>query len=138
MSEIFDPGSEEAERLRRQKHILLGVILLLSCAFGVLNSIYASTSGWETASFILDTLSFSLCLSAWCACDAHLRGSRLGRGLRWTIILFALVGFPMYAFRSRGRHGWSLLGLGALFFLLQAAASVGSEWLTDIVRGASG
>ncbi len=138
MDELVDSHPDTAESLQRQKLILLGVMLLLSGIFGVLDSLYASTPGWERTSLIMDTLSFAFCLSVWCGCDAQLRGFRLSRGLRWTIILIALVGFPVYAFRSRGRQGWSLLGLGVLFFLLLMVVTVGLGWLTDAVRGDSG
>ena len=138
MNEIIDSHPDTAASLKRQKLILLVVMLLLSGIFGVLDSVYASTPSWEKTSFILDTLSFAFCLSVWCGCDAQLRGFRLSRGLRWTIILIAFIGFPIYAFKSRGRKGWSLLGLGVLFFLLLLVASVGLGWLTDVVRGDSG
>ena len=111
-------------------------MLLLSAVFGILDSIYASLPGWEKTSFIADSLSFAFCLSVWCSCDAQLRGFRLSPGLRWTIILFSFIGFPIYAFKSRGRQGWSLLGLGFLFFLLLMLVTVGLGVLTDIIRGA--
>jgi hypothetical protein len=135
MIEIIDSSPDAVERLKRQKIVMLVIMLLLSGLFGVLDSFYAATPGADRALFIADTLSFAFCLSVWCASDAQLRGFRLSRGLRWTIILIALIGFPVYAFRSRGRRGWSLFGLGVLFFLLLMAASVGTGWITDIIRG---
>src|SRR5205814_7491077 len=98
--------------LKRQKRIVLAVMLLLSALFGVVDSLLASVSSWERTSFILDTASFTFCVMAWCSFDALSRGFRLTSRLRWTIFLIAVAGFPIYAFRSRGRQGWTLLGLG--------------------------
>ncbi|MCC6698236.1 MAG: hypothetical protein IT365_21615 [Candidatus Hydrogenedentes bacterium] len=135
MGDNDNPQLDLAEYLTRQKFILLAVMLLLSGVFGVLDSVFASTPGWAKSLFMLDTLSFMFCLLLWCGCDAQLRGFTLGRGLRWTIFLIALVGFPIYAFKSRGRNGWSLVLLGALFFLMLAVVSAGAGCLTDVVRG---
>lgn len=134
MIEIIDSSPEAAEGLKRQKFILLVIMVVLSGLFGVLESLYATTPGADRALFVADTLSFAFCLSVWCASDAQLRGFRLSRGLRWMIILIALIGFPVYAFRSRGRQGWSLFGLGVLFFMLMMAVSVGAGLVTDAVR----
>ncbi|MCC6487865.1 MAG: hypothetical protein IT364_10230 [Candidatus Hydrogenedentes bacterium] len=137
MENADDSHPDIVANLERQKLILLGVILLLSGIFGILDGILAATPGWEKTSTILDTLSFMFCLLLWCATDAQLRGYTLSRSLRWTIFLVAFVGFPIYAFRSRGRRGWLLLAQSVLFLLLMVAVSVGAELLADVVRGAA-
>ncbi len=138
MNEVVDSHPDSSKSLRRQKWILVVMMFVLSGLFGVLDSIYASTPGWERTSFLLDTVSFAFCLSVWCSCDAQLHGFRLNRGLRWAIILIALIGFPIYAFQSRGRRGWLLFGMGLLCFVLMMGVSVGLGWLTDVVRGEAG
>lgn len=133
MYELTDPVLDQIRNLKRQKLIVLGVMLALSGIFGVLDSVYESVPGWEKTSFILDTLSFAICLSVWCSYDAALHGFRLSPGVRLAVILIALIGFPVYAFKYRGRGGWRLLGLGVLFFLLLMGVSIVAGCVTDLI-----
>ena len=52
MSEIFLSSLDDPEHLKRRKLIWLGVMLFLSCLFGVLDSIYTATPGWERTSLV--------------------------------------------------------------------------------------
>ena len=133
MSEAIISSPEQADHLKRYKRIMLGVMVILSGIFGVLDSVFVSVPGWERTSLILDSVSFAFCVSMWCYYDAILIGYKLQRALRLSILLITFIGFPIYAFKSRGRRGWRLLALGILFFLVLVGVSIGLGWLTDLI-----
>ena len=119
-----------AEVPERAKNILLWAMFLLSGVFGVLESLLESSSGWQNILFYLDLISFVFCLSVWCGFDAQVHGYELDRSLRWSLILVTIVGFPVYAFRSRGRLGWSLLRKSLLFLVLLVVFQALLAWAT--------
>ncbi len=112
-------------------------MLLSSVVFGVLDTIYAEVESWERASLLLDGLSFGFLLLLWCAYDARLQDFWLSTGLRVVVFLIPIVGFPVYAFKSRGQRGWGLLGLGVVFFILSMGLSIVTSWLTETIGGFS-
>ncbi len=79
----------------------------------------------------LTLLSFAYPLAAtwWCWLDHAQRSDEpFPRWLTWLLILLPIAGFPVYAFRSRGRRGWRLI--------LNAIALFGGYMLLMIASGA--
>ncbi len=133
MTEVASLSPERVIHLKRNKGYLLGIMVLLSGIFAVLDSFFASVPGWDRTSLILDSVSFAFCVSVWCYYDALLIGFELRRALRLSILLITFIGFPVYAFKSRGRRGWRLLALGLVFFLVLMGVSIGLGWLMDLI-----
>jgi hypothetical protein len=137
---MMDTGdnSATAEGLKRQKLALLLTIISLSALFSVLETAYASSWGSEKGLFILDSLSFNFCTLMWCTTDAQLHGLRVGGRLRLAILIITPIGFPVYAFQTRGRRGWPLFGKSILFLALLVAVSVGAGVVTESLGSSTG
>lgn len=89
----------------------------------VVMAITAIVAGASTAIFGEDALSLwsfviLVQMIVWCHRDARARQFPLRRGLRLLLILFGVIGLPVYFFRSRGLAG----GLRALLLLILFAA----------------
>ncbi len=132
MHEATYSSAAPTDSLVRRKRLILVAMVALTCFFAVLDSVFMSVRGWERSSF-LHAFSFAFCLVVWCSADATLHDFRFGWGFRWCIFLFTVIAFPIYAFKSCGRGGWRLLGLGFLFFSALLAVSFTVEWVTDLL-----
>ena len=132
MTEALDLSHIDDHRLRGRRLIILGTMLALAGTLGVLDTIYAASASWQSSSMFINGLVMSFLTLAWCITDAQWIGYRIGGVLRVVIVLFAIVGFPIYAFRSRGRGGWRLLGLGLLFFIGLLIVSGVASWITAL------
>jgi hypothetical protein len=72
----------------------------------------------------LQALATALTVPAWCHYDARQHGHPFGTGLRLLVLFVAVIGFPIYAFRTRGVRGFRLIA-SALAILV--AVSVAAE-----------
>jgi hypothetical protein len=124
MNEMAELSPDKTARLNLQKWILLSAMVLIGGVFSILDRIYSSIHGAD----IIGVLALAFCLSGWCSCDAQQRGYRPSRILSIAVIWIPLIGFPIYAFRSRGWRGWNLLGYGLLYFVV--VIYWGTGWVT--------
>jgi hypothetical protein len=131
MDEVISSSTVPGTSLVSTKRLMVATMLVLTCVFAVLDVVLEAVPGWEQTSFLLDGLSFTFCLMVWCSADSRLHDFRLTPRFRWCIFLFAIIAFPIYAFKSRGRAGWRLLGLGLLFLAAMMAGSFALGWLTE-------
>jgi len=123
---------------RKKRRVIL-ILYGLGVVFGVLDTLFADLASYGPASEVLGALSIILGISLWCHYDASQRDYTIGRALRLAILLILLVGFPVYAFRTRGWSGFGLIGWGILFFVsfvaLYGAAGLVTAGACHLLQG---
>ena len=72
---------------------------------------------------------------AWCFEDAQRRGHRIGRTMGPVLILFFMVGFPIYLLQTRGFGAFKSLGMAlflvGLMFTCMVAAAIATTYIGD-------
>ena len=119
----------------RKKRRILAIMLGLAALVGVVGAVLAK---WELNGVVWrlpSRIAIIVCVGVWCHYDARERDYPLGAGLRVLILLFLFVGFPVYAFRTRGWRGFGLIGLAIPFFLAVAAVLGGIFVVTEWALG---
>ncbi|MGD9636840.1 MAG: hypothetical protein AB7G28_16455 [Pirellulales bacterium] len=69
----------------------------------------------------------------WCFLDADERGDRIGGVLKWILILFFYVGFPIYVFRSRSVRGFVTLAHAFLLVCGMVVCMISTATITLFV-----
>lgn len=131
-------SSEESQSIRRKRFLCLSVFLLSPFAFGVIDLIYYDSQSAEDSSYLISTIIGIFAIVGWVSYDAALRDYPLSSGLRWCVILLAVVGVPLYLVRTRGWKGAAIIGFGLPALLISMATySLGYSvaWLTGSWRG---
>ena len=67
----------------------------------------------------------------WCTYDAQERKLTFGRDLSIALVLFPMIGFPIYCIKSRGANGIYLMILGYIFAAILGSLSIGSFCVAD-------
>jgi hypothetical protein len=124
----------ETLKARKNKNLFLAAMIGASILIGISDSMFASVKDWQRLSFMISTLFFAFCTTFWCHYDSIVQNYDLKGRLRLTILLITVIGFPIYAFKSRGRAGWKLLFSGFLFFITSTFLQVGAESATDLLK----
>jgi hypothetical protein len=110
---------------RKKRSLALAVFLGTSVAFGIVDLLLYQNAGWESCSWILNTIVGVVAIVAWCRYDSQIRGYPLSASLKLLIWLIALIGVPVYLVQSRGWKGAAKLGFGLPVFLLNAGLYYG-------------
>jgi len=138
MSTEVEPTSETGDRAdrdaaRRGRTNALMVMWALMVIAGV-SSAFAQNGSAAAEIFAgLAALVVPIAIATWCYYDARLHDIEIGRAFMVLIILVAIVGFPVYAFRSRGVRGFLLIGYSLLVATALLAFSAGSAIATDLL-----
>ncbi len=74
----------------------------------------------------------------WCYADAEVRDYRIGKITRLGLVMFFIIAFLIYVFRTRGLRGFKTLGLTALFVAAMAACFFAAGLLTVYIRHFAG
>lgn len=120
---------------RRRKRLVLLIILAAWALNGILDALFAEMASFEKYSELFAVVCFAFCTRLWCHYDSQERGFSIGRFLSLSIVLIALIGFPVYAFRTRGLAGFRLVG-GAVLFMLAVIMFYGlARVATECVAG---
>jgi hypothetical protein len=111
--------SYKAGKLREKLNssfLILGLVYL--CFF--LNAvIFAIRNGGDLASSLLLGLIIAALITYWCVLDARNRKFHLPHAYQFLIFLIPLIGWPLYAFSSRGFiGGLKFIGLQIMIFIL--------------------
>ena len=99
----------------------------------------APDASWRAATEVTGVLGFTLLIFAWYCLDARERAFRRGRLQDFGVAAVALLGMPVYLFRSRGaRRGALAFGGMLLFYLLLLVTMVVGGMLGVVVRAIAG
>ncbi len=71
----------------------------------------------------------------WCGYDAAERGKKIGTATAALLVVLLVVGWPLYAFQSRGWSGLKLLGWGFLTVFSLFATMITTWIITGIIDG---
>lgn len=78
----------------------------------------------------LFTVPIYIMVLSWCYADANERGRQLSKGESTSLILFFIVAFPIYLFRTRGIRGFQTLMLSLLVM-----AGMFATWAVTLMIG---
>ncbi len=75
---------------------------------------------------------------SWCFADARERGHRISRGMQLVLVVFFVIGFPIYLFETRGLRGFKTLASALLLLLAMAACQYVAGYATYFAGDALG
>jgi hypothetical protein len=132
--QVFSATVGRAKRasasLRTRKRRCLIALLLIFMLVGVIDPFVKEGSRME---LLLD-LPVAGVILMWCLYDAAERSFPLSLLMRIVIFGFALVGVPIYLFRTRGLKGFISSGLAVLFFLTCLVVAVVAQVAVQACR----
>jgi hypothetical protein len=120
---------------RRYKFITVGALFLLGMLFSIVQVVLEDVDGAAMKINICDGVTFGVGAWLWCSFDSAERSLRVTYGYRILALLVPIVGFPAYAFKTRGRRGFVLVGWGLLLVVLVQAVNFGVCVVGVFVRG---
>lgn len=101
-------------------------MLVFAAVIGVAAQLFAASEGSDQVITVVAAFGGILLVVMWCQYDAAEQQYTIRKPLLLLIIFVALIGVPVYLFRTRGIHGIysSVLALAffVLFLLVQQAA----------------
>jgi hypothetical protein len=108
----ISPGS-----YRKHKRLALAGLLLAMVCNGAVSGPFGSRE------HVIGSALCSIFVFVWCYYDALERQYPLNKTMKICIVLLPVVGFPVYAFRSRCLAGFKTVGWAILFLLLAAGTA---------------
>ena len=122
--------AQPSGKAKQNRNLALLCLCLIQIIFGVC-AVFILIKYIDTLGFISSILSLIM-LYCWCHFDAQLRNFRISSIRAW-IVLFAIIGIPLYFWKTRNRRQF-LLNIGGLWLLLlPVALSLVAAFLTDLV-----
>jgi hypothetical protein len=117
-----EPSVDYAAQKRRIVMLLLGYSTLL----GIISCFLPEA---KTPLDFLVGLPLLILGIMWCTADATQRNHRIGRVMKWLLILLFIVGMPIYLFQTRGLGGIKAIAVAmvlvaAMYFCAFATAFV--------------
>jgi len=125
-------------RVKKKRSIALLAFLVSSALFGAADIFLYYSTSWSQGTWVLSTILAAVLLYTWCHYDALLLKQLIPRSLRFCIVLFAIVGVPMYLVRSRGWRGAARVGFGIPVLLLSIGIYYGSWYASLWIAEATG
>jgi hypothetical protein len=107
----LQPTEDFAKAKRRRLVWMLGIAV----AAGIASEVFADA---ERELQLLEGVGLAVLVASWCSVDARERRRTLGKLQFASIILIALIGLPVYLFRTRGLRAFLSLLLALLFYAL--------------------
>lgn len=104
-----------------KKRNIVRWLLIFSAVYGIVGLFIPEE---ESGADFLVVLPLIFLAVAWCYADASQRGARIPRWLSIVMVLFFIVGFPIYLSRTRGAAAVRTLGLALLLMLAMAMTAV--------------
>lgn len=83
-------------------------------------------------------LPFVLLGNLWCYIDAGQREDRIGRLMKWALVLIFVVGFPVYVFQTRGIRGLQTIVLALLLVVAMVVCMYATACVTLFLGNAIG
>jgi hypothetical protein len=111
------PEEDFAKAKRRRLLWMLG----LAVAAGIASAMFADA---ERELQLLEGVGIAVLVASWCQVDARERGGTIGKLQFVSIVLIALIGLPVYLFRTRGLRGSLSILLALLFYALLVGVQV--------------
>ena len=108
------PDEISAEEAASKRNATLRVILTLSALGGVTEASSDLGVPLGAVAALVVALATVIAISVWCYYDCIQRDVEPIRAISVLIVLLLIVGFPVHAFRTRGRAGFRLLGWALL------------------------
>jgi hypothetical protein len=122
--------TQPSRKAKQNRNLALLCLCLIQIVLGVCDG-FIPTKYIDTLGFILSILSLIMIYS-WCHFDAQLRNFSISSTRVW-IILFTIIGIPLYFWKTRNRRQF-LLNIGGFWlFLLPEALGLVAAFLTDLV-----
>lgn len=115
------------------KKRILAVFVLLSGLLLAYETFLQEANRSTVGALLLEALVSVVCVPLWVSFDSAERRIELARGYRLLVILIPVIGFPLYAFRSRGVRGFGLIALALLVSLLASVVGTGLYLLGRMV-----
>lgn len=121
-------GAEEiSSKYRVKKRRIIYLLFAVSVAYGVICCFMPP--GRDPLGFVLRLPLLVLGVS-WCFADAAERNFKIGLVLKILLVLFWIIGFPIYLFRTRKLKAFKTLGLAFLVMLVMLACYFGAVFIT--------
>ena len=133
MNEDLETAQTADDRLKSRR-----IVLMLLAYSAILGIIICFLPEEDTPLDYVVEFPLLILAVAWCFEDAHQRGHRIGRTMRFVLILFFLVGFPIYLFQTRGFGAFKSLGMALLLVGLMFTCMVATALATMYIGDAAG
>ncbi|WP_029247979.1 hypothetical protein [Schlesneria paludicola] len=114
------------------------IVVWLFVYSAALGAIYCFLPAGDRLIDGLASLPISILALSWCSADANERGRGFGKLASTTLVLFFVVAFPIYLFRTRGIRALKALFLTLLVTTGMLVCMLATNWITVSIGIAMG
>jgi len=129
-----NPEADAVDYAARKRRIVW-MLLIYSAGVGAI-SLFLPEEDRQT-DFLLG-LPYLIFGVSWCFADARERNHRIGKLMQLVLVLFFVIGFPIYLFQTRGLRGFQTLAAALLLVIVMIACQIVAGYATYFAGDALG
>lgn len=122
-------NADSTHEIQDQKRQALFKILVIASVIPFAEVFLARWWYDEKTWMIITAVATMFPMLRWCFLDANERNLRLSRFMQLFIVLFALLGIPIWFLRTRGIRGFVSIGWMLLFFAIAVGVNMLAEFI---------